>query len=220
MKILAIDTAAGACSVALWTDAEVIERLEVRERGHAESLMPMLAGVMHAAGCAFAHLDLLAVTVGPGGFTGLRVGLAAARGLALACALPCLGVSTLEAVAEAIEWSPMADRQALVAIDNKQGGVYAQMFGAGRALGPAASKTFEALADEFRGERIAVAGDAATHVTAVLNAAGARAEAVAVPGYPTASRVAAIAARRWLTGERPTGPPVPVYLRAPATGPQ
>lgn len=219
VKILAVDAAVGACSAALWAEGQACERLEVRERGHAESLVPMLIDVMQRADCAFAQLDLIAATVGPGGFTGVRIGLATARGLALACGLPCMGVSTLEAIGEAIDWSLIADRQALVTIDNKQGGVYAQLFAAGRALQPASIETSESLGERFREQRIAVAGDAAARVTSALNAAAARAEALAIPGYPRASRVAAIAARRWRSGERPSGPPVPVYLRAPATGP-
>ena len=92
MRILAFDTATSACSAALWEDGRVgARRFETMTRGHAEALVPMIADVMDEAGTNFPRLDLIAVTVGPGAFTGLRIGLAAARGMALAAAVPCLG---------------------------------------------------------------------------------------------------------------------------------
>jgi tRNA threonylcarbamoyladenosine biosynthesis protein TsaB len=220
MKILAMDTAAGACSGALWSNAAVVERVQPMQRGHAEALLPLLLSIMDDAGCAFADLDLIAVTVGPGAFTGLRIGLAAARGIALATSRPCFGVSTLEAIAEGIDWPTLADRPALVVLDDRRDGVYAQMFAAGRALAPPAVETPKRLGDRLSGGRLAVAGDAAAVVADALRAAGADVEPIAVPDYPTASRVAAIAARRWFSGERTADPPAPIYLRAPATGPQ
>src|SRR5512143_758144 len=126
MKILAMDTAAGACSGALWSNAAVLECVRPMQRGHAEMLLPLLVSIMREAGCGFADLDLIAVTVGPGAFTGLRIGLAAARGIALASSRPCMGVTTLEAIAEAIEWSKLRDRPALTVLDDKRDGVYAQ----------------------------------------------------------------------------------------------
>jgi tRNA threonylcarbamoyladenosine biosynthesis protein TsaB len=220
MKILAMDTAAGACSGALWSNAVVVERVQVMQRGHAEVLLPMLVSIMREGDCAFADLDLIAVTVGPGAFTGLRVGLAAARGIALATSLPCFGVSTLEAIAEAIDWPTLADRPALVVLDDKRDGVYAQMFAAGRALASPAIETPKRLGERLSGSRLAVAGDAAAVVAEALRAADADVEPIAVPEYPTASRVAAIAARRWSSGERTAASPAPIYLRSPATGPQ
>jgi tRNA threonylcarbamoyladenosine biosynthesis protein TsaB len=220
MKILAMDTAAGACSGALWSDAVVVERVQLMQRGHAEALLPMLASIMREAGCAFEELDLIAVTVGPGAFTGLRVGLAAARGIALASSLPCFGVSTLEAIAEAIDWPTLANRPALVVLDNKRDGVYAQLFGAGRALAPPSIETPKGLGERFSGRHIAVAGDGVGVVMTALRGAGSNIESIAIPEYPTASRVAAIAGRRWISGERTGASPAPVYLRPPATGPQ
>ena len=100
MRLLALDTATSACSAALWQDGTVLARhLQPMARGQSEALLPMVAAVMAEAGLAFADLDLLAVTVGPGTFTGIRIGLAAARGLALATGLPLAGIATTEAVA-------------------------------------------------------------------------------------------------------------------------
>jgi tRNA threonylcarbamoyladenosine biosynthesis protein TsaB len=105
MLILAIDTALDACSAAV-LDTETAELLAQEslpmKRGHAEALMPLIARVMQSAQLAFTALDRIAVTTGPGSFTGLRVGISAARGLALAAGKPAVGLTTLSAYAAAI----------------------------------------------------------------------------------------------------------------------
>lgn len=100
MIVLAIDTALTACSAALVRDGAVVASTsEPMERGHAERLATLVDELMRAGGIAFDAVDRIAVTVGPGSFTGVRVGLSFARGLALALSKPCIGVSTLEALA-------------------------------------------------------------------------------------------------------------------------
>jgi tRNA A37 threonylcarbamoyladenosine modification protein TsaB len=126
----------------------------------------------------------------------------------------------LEAIAEAIDWPTLADRQALVVLDDKRDGVYAQLFAAGRALAPPSIETAKTLGERLSGRRLAVVGDGAAVVMAALRAAGSDIEPLAVPEYPTASRVAAIAGRLWASGERTGASPAPIYLRPPATGPQ
>ena len=102
MKILAVDTALGACSVALLQDQNILAHIfEPMERGHAERLAPMVQEAM--TGVDFSSLDRLAVTIGPGTFTGQRVGLAFMRGLRLALRLPLTGVTSLEAMAAAAQ---------------------------------------------------------------------------------------------------------------------
>ncbi|MDQ8730143.1 tRNA (adenosine(37)-N6)-threonylcarbamoyltransferase complex dimerization subunit type 1 TsaB [Bradyrhizobium sp. LHD-71] len=102
MLILAIDTALEACAVAV-LDSEAnslrAHESQAMARGHAEALMPMVDRVMKAAALPFTALDRIAVTVGPGSFTGLRVGISAARGLGLAADKPVVGVTTLSAFA-------------------------------------------------------------------------------------------------------------------------
>src|SRR4051794_10903970 len=98
MRVLAIDTALAICAAGvLDTDRAGMRASESLPmvRGHAEALMPLIARVMDAAKLDFFELDRIAVTTGPGSFTGLRVGIAAARGIALAAAKPSVGLSTL-----------------------------------------------------------------------------------------------------------------------------
>jgi tRNA threonylcarbamoyladenosine biosynthesis protein TsaB len=100
VKLLAVDTALGGCSVALLEDGKILAHIfEAMDRGHAERLAPMVAEAMH--GTDFSTLERLAVTTGPGTFTGQRVGLAFMRGLRLALHIPLTGVTTLEAIAAA-----------------------------------------------------------------------------------------------------------------------
>ena len=243
MNILALDTALAACSVALWRDGAIdAGRFAPMDRGQSEAIMPMVRQVMAEAGAQFADIDLVAVTIGPGAFTGLRIGLAAARGLALAAGLPCLGVTTLEAVAAGI---PAAERIAgtvLVVLETKRADVYAQSFDA-RALDddpkpldspsavvpeslvhPVASGVAGAPpAFGIRGHPVApgvagaliVVGNAAPRVVAALGQAGVPASLSAAPGLPDAAVVARIAARRWRPGQV-LAPPAPLYLKPPA----
>ena len=101
MNILGIDTALGACSAALTADARVVAHaFEEMQRGHAEALAPMVDALMRNAGLSYAALNRIAVTTGPGTFTGQRVGLAFARAMALALKIPAVGVTTLDVMAE------------------------------------------------------------------------------------------------------------------------
>jgi tRNA threonylcarbamoyladenosine biosynthesis protein TsaB len=133
MRILAIDTALDACSATLF-DTELDQPLAVESheigRGHAEALLPLVERVMNAACVGFDAIDRIAATVGPGSFTGLRVGLAAARGFALACNRPAVGITTLAAFA-APHISANDAVPVVVAIDAKHGNLYLQMVGAG-----------------------------------------------------------------------------------------
>jgi len=129
MLILAIDTALDACAAGvLDTDAAKMIAQESlgMKRGHAEALMPLIARVIKEAGIGFASLDRIAVTTGPGSFTGLRVGLSAARGIALAADKPVVGLTTLTAYAAPVV-GRNAEQPVISAIDARHGQVYFQV---------------------------------------------------------------------------------------------
>ena len=129
MLILAIDTALDACAAAVLdtgTGKLIAMESQAMKRGHAEALMPLIARVMKQAALPFVALDRVAVTSGPGSFTGLRVGLSAARGIALAAGKPAVGLTTLSAYAAPIV-SENGEQPVISAIDARHGQVYFQV---------------------------------------------------------------------------------------------
>jgi tRNA threonylcarbamoyladenosine biosynthesis protein TsaB len=133
LRVLGIDTALEACSAAI-LDTErtngMVSRSLPMMRGHAEALMPLIAAVMSAADVEFAEIDRIAVTVGPGSFTGLRVGVAAARGIALATGKPAVGLTTLAALAAPF-FEDDDSGALLTVVDARHDQVYMQLFGSG-----------------------------------------------------------------------------------------
>jgi tRNA threonylcarbamoyladenosine biosynthesis protein TsaB len=210
MIVLAIDTSTSACSAALWRDGAVLaRRLRQMARGQSEALMPMVAEVMAEAGLDFTGLDLLAVTVGPGAFTGLRIGLAAARGLALASGLPLAGVSTPLAVAAGVPMEERRGRTILAVIDSRRDELWAQVFAEDLTpLGEVAALLPHQAAALAEGP-VVVVGDAAPSVLAHL----ADGVAASSPGWPDSAVVAGLAAAQWAAGC--ALPPEPLYLRPP-----
>ena len=149
MLILAIDTALDACAAAvLDTDAGKLIAQEslAMKRGHAEALMPLIARVIKQSGIAFASLDRIAATTGPGSFTGLRVGLSAARGIALAAGKPVVGVTTLTAYAAPVV-SESGEQPIISAIDARHDHVYLQVVSGngGSLVTPRVAPVSEAL---------------------------------------------------------------------------
>jgi tRNA threonylcarbamoyladenosine biosynthesis protein TsaB len=214
MLILAIDTALDACSAGvLDTDAGKLIALESQpmKRGHAEALMPLIARVIKQAGIAFASFDRIAVTTGPGSFTGLRVGLSAARGIALAADKPVVGLTTLTAYAAPVV-SENAEQPVISAIDARHDQVYFQVVsGDGSSLiRPRVAPIEEAL----RASRFG-----APHL--VGNAAGILADrwpTDALPPFRVDAQPAPdIAWVAWLGAavNPDTAPARPYYLRAP-----
>jgi tRNA threonylcarbamoyladenosine biosynthesis protein TsaB len=133
-RVLAFDCSGAACSAAVWIEGHVAAwRFAAMERGQAEVLMPQIEVVMREAGLRFSDLQVIATTVGPGSFTGLRIGLAAARGLALAADRPLLALTGFEALLAGLTEPERAGRQVAVAIDSRRGPVFAQLFGAARS---------------------------------------------------------------------------------------
>ena len=221
MRILGFDTATSACSAAVWEDGRIAaRRFEPMSRGQSERLMPMVREVLSEAGADFPDLDLLAVTTGPGAFTGLRIGLAAARGMALAGDLACFGVTTLDAVAAGVSETERQKANVLVVLDSKRAEVYAQAFRSdlrplseAQAFMPADLAALTATG-EGDANRVLVAGDGAGQVIQALKDKGIEAVLSTAPGVPDAATVAAIAAERW-SSDQPAEPLRPLYLRPP-----
>jgi len=121
--LLAIDTSGPYCSAALWSlkqDICLVQQSENLGRGHAERLMPMLEELLAKQNAKWTDIKKLAVVIGPGSFTGLRVGIATARGLALALGVPCAGVTVFEAFAHFHYTSEINNEPLLVAMDAKR----------------------------------------------------------------------------------------------------
>ncbi len=123
MKLLAFETATEACSVALYLDGEVRERFEIAPRRHAELSLPWADALLADAGVARSQLDAIAVGRGPGAFTGVRLAIALAQGIALALDRPVVPVSTLRALAAQAQ-----GERILAAIDARMGEIYAATF--------------------------------------------------------------------------------------------
>lgn len=123
IRIMAIDTATEACSVALWNNGEIYSRDEVRPREHTQRILPLVQQVLAESGLTLTDLDALAFGQGPGSFTGVRIGIGIAQGLALGADLPMIGVSTLQALAQGAYRLTGANR-VLTAIDARMGEVY------------------------------------------------------------------------------------------------
>lgn len=220
MKILAMDTACSACSVALAVDGAVVASdRAAMARGHAEALMPMVRSVMARAGVAFAALDLVAVTVGPGSFTGLRTGLAAARGIGLAQNIPVVGVTTLEALAAAAARDPAASALPIVVVlETRRADLYVQRFGLSSDRGPAPESEILAVPPEAALHLVPesgalLAGDGAARLLAVAGPNMRRtirhAEAVCLPAAADVAAIALVRAAVPL-------PAVPLYIHPPA----
>lgn len=217
MKVLAFDSSAGACSAAiLGADGAILaHRSRMLARGHAEVLMPMVQEVLAGAALDFSTLDLLAVTTGPGTFTGIRIGLAAARGLALASGLPLIGVTSLEAAAAGVAQVERTGRMLLVTIDSRRDDLFIQAFDhENRPLSPPASVASGDLARSVPAGALLIAGDAAARACDVLAAAGRPVALASAVGPPDAIHVAQLARARWRPGQ-PEPLPQPTYLRAP-----
>jgi len=205
MIVLGLDTCLGACSVAVCDGERVLAHVsEPMARGHQERLAPMTQEVMAAAQTPFEALGRIGVTVGPGSFTGLRVGLAFAKGLAAALDVPLRGVGVLQALA-----AQAGDGLVFAAVDARRDQVYLQAFEAGRPLmapdalevGVAAAR----LAEIAQGRDFTLAGSGAP----LLAPTAPKARVISAEACDPRI-VAALAA-----GQMADGPVRPLYLRVP-----
>jgi tRNA threonylcarbamoyl adenosine modification protein YeaZ len=214
MRILAIDTCCGAVSACVLdggaNEAIVRQSLQM-ERGHAEALAPLLERLMNEVEGGFASLDRIAATVGPGSFTGIRIGLAIARAMGLALNVPVVGVSTLVAFAGPLLWEP---RSGIIAsaIDARHGRLYLQLFEAtGRPLiSPRVEGVREAVRAMGAGP-VRVAGSGARLLALEAARVGLGVDLADDVDFPDILAVARIA----LTMDPRECPPRPLYIKSP-----
>lgn len=216
MKMLAFETATEACSVAVWDDGTVLERYEVAPRRHAELALPWAEELLARAGIARGQLDAVAVGRGPGAFTGVRLGIAVAQGIALALDLPMLPVSTLAA----LSMRAAGPGRVLAAIDARMGEVYVGAFelsgGDARALAPerVCAPVDVDLPGAGQGGWRGVGTGFAAADGALADRLGPRLSGVDATALPHAADVARLAAGAWARGERVAPEHVqPAYLR-------
>jgi tRNA threonylcarbamoyladenosine biosynthesis protein TsaB len=214
MRVLAFDSSGGGCSAAALSGDRVLATESAPMlRGQAEHLVPMIARVMGVAGLGFGELDLIAVTLGPGAFTGVRIGIATAQGLALATGAPALGLGSFEAIAAALPAGLLEGRALLVAIESRREELYLHAFdGARRPLGEGALVAAEHWRSTAPPGPLVLAGDGATRLAPALGDS----DITIAPGRSDidAAALARLAVERWRAGYR-TERLVPRYLHAP-----
>ena len=218
MRILAIDTALESCAACVAGD-EAAEPLAQESlamtRGHAEALLPLIERVLARVEGGFAGLDRIAVTVGPGSYTGLRVGLSAARAIGLATGRPVVGVGTLSALLAPLV-ADVAESTLAAAIDARHGAIYVQALttGPGDGLAPAHLSIAEA-ADRLGLEPVTLVGSGAPLLAEALAARGVAATVV----NTDAPDIAAVA-QLGMVADPVHALPRPLYLRGPDARPQ
>lgn len=219
MRVLAIDTALGACSACILQagDAEPLARESIpMERGHAEALLPMLDRVASQVEGGFESLDRVAVTVGPGSYTGLRVGIAAARGIGIAADIPVIGVATLSAFLAPLM---AGDKRGLytAAIDAKHGQIYVQAVATGgRVIIPPSLMGIREAIRLLGSGPILVSGSAAPILAAEARMQGVDIQVDEAALFPDIAWVAQLGA----IADPTQALPKPLYLREPDAKPQ
>lgn len=215
MKVLAIDCAASLCAACVYDAAAGLELgrsvLDLG-KGHAEHLMAVIAEALKAGAIDYAGIGAIAVSVGPGSFTGLRVGVSTARGLALALKIPAIGVTTLEALAgEAAAAFP--GRAVLAALDAGREEIHAALYDQMSVLtyGPAVATLAEATGMAIESAAV-LAGTAAAQIAASAGRGFDIGPRTATADILTYARLAAAKGQ----GERPK----PLYLRGADAKPQ
>lgn len=219
MRVLALDTALDACAAAvLDTERRDLLASETKPmtRGHAEALMPMVARVMDAAHLEFSDIDRIAVTTGPGSFTGVRVGVAAARGIALAAGKPAIGLTTLAAFTAPHVAGGFAGTVVPV-IDARHGQVYMQVFGpGGRAVMAPRLATLREAVEAARSRAPALVTGSAAHLVMAEWPADEPSPEFVAASAPEIGWVARLGA----AAQEDRALPKPLYLRPPDARPQ
>ncbi len=209
--ILAFDTSVAHCAAALLSgEAILAERRDEMARGQGEHLMAMLGEMLHGQGLEWADVGVLAVGIGPGNFTGIRISVAAARGLALGLGVPAMGVSTFEIMRAAAS----GDEAALVGLRAPRGAHYVQEFAGARPVGPPRYIGPGESPEPGASVPVVLGHDAAL-LAGYWGAAQWR--EVELPAFGPA--IAGIALTRWRGGETAPAHPAPLYVRAADAAP-
>ncbi|WP_026781877.1 tRNA (adenosine(37)-N6)-threonylcarbamoyltransferase complex dimerization subunit type 1 TsaB [Pleomorphomonas koreensis] len=215
MLTLALDTANDRIAVALAGEGREFARVEILTRGHAERLFPLIDELFAEAGTEIGRVGRIAVNVGPGSFTGIRIAVAAARGLGLALGVPVVGIDALRLIAASLD--EPAGGPVLSAVDARRGEVYAALYG---PKGEVLEAPFAADADTVLariGDRAAVlAGSGAAILAHQAAVSGRR-----VPPVDAMTGTLPLAlARLGALADPAAALPRPLYLRAPDAKPQ
>jgi tRNA threonylcarbamoyladenosine biosynthesis protein TsaB len=219
LRVLAIDTALGACSACVIESgqATALSRESIpMDRGHAEALLPLIDRVVAGLEGGFKGLERVAVTVGPGSYTGLRVGIAAARAIGLATGVPVVGVSTLSARIAALLGGG-ARHLLAAAVDARHGHVYLQVMApGGRIVVPPSHVSIREAVRVLGSGPVRLTGSAAQEVAAEALAQGIEAMVSGTPLAPDIAQVARLGA----LADPAHALPKPLYLRGPDAKPQ
>ncbi len=220
MKVLGLDSATFACSAAVCLDGIVrARRYQEMSRGQSEVLMPMVEEVFDEAGLEAGDLDLIAVTVGPGAFTGLRIAISTALGLSLASGIKAAGVSTMEALAYGARLQDPDLGSVIVALDSRRDDVYLQAFAEeGQPVRDVEAVATSDLAAWISGSGLkgpaTLIGDAADRSINHFDGAGFSVWTGLACGIPDAGHVAALATEN-MRANLPMRELRPLYLRPP-----
>lgn len=223
MDLLAFDATTTSCSVACWSSGNITEEhLEHSNKRQAEFLMPMIIRTMKKARCDFSSLDGIAVTIGPGSFTGVRIGLATGRGLALAAELPLVGITTFQALSAAV-LTQKSNEIILASLDARRNQLYIQLF----------SKTEKPISDPFTSSsndlptfllnkfpekpKFLLVGSGSPIIAEALHEIDWRFNIPNLPLYPQANVIARVVAKRGLNMNEHKEVR-PLYLRSPGIG--
>lgn len=219
MLILALETSMTACSACIWDDGHSVvhDSLQMKH-GHAEALAPLIDRLQKSSGIPWAAFNRIAVTTGPGSFTGLRVGLATARALSLALDIPAVGVTATRALAASVSYGQKDLGSVLTLIDTRRGDFYGELFDVTMLQSLCMPTVFSthALFDLIRTHRkrapIAICGD--TSAFDLPDDLAPFCRIVETVTWPDPTAVARLG-----TQEVPSGPPTPFYIRPPNATP-
>jgi len=217
--ILAFDTSAAHCAAALLSGDRVwVDHTEQMEKGQAERLMPMLDGLLRTEGFDWSDLDLIAVSIGPGNFTGIRIGVSAARGLALGLGIPAMGVSTFEVMRGPN--SPTDPSPQVVSVPARRMSAFVALFSDGSMAAPPTQVDIcSSQAPSFVPDKAEILGYEVGELAHFWSRPGKEHPAIHADLVNYGNTIARIAQKRWSLGETTPIPPSPLYVRAADAAP-